>query len=350
LSQNGRWAWVLGDESGQTGTNPCENRILPEKNHDAAKTKVLLLRAPQLMLDLFPNTPRWSRSNGTSGPFTRRIATDIVGARRELLRLGGTFANGDRGESMRVSKKNSGRILLVGLMVGLMGTVQASTSKDAQGKLETLLLGKDVRALVDLPAYKEGVDVYYLAPSNKRADDRGVDLGELTKWLKAKGVGVERDEWVTITNVKIDSDKVEIHLEGGGEGRRGSNHANKVGASYKRAGGSRLNLKYQKDLIDNDIAPDNILRFMSRMLDVSRIEQKLVEKEMPQDLRAAIEAHTVVENMTYEMVLMSFGDPDQKKVDESDSTNLKETWFYLKNGHRWVVHFENGKVAKTQVF
>src|SRR5580700_4851438 len=239
---------------------------------------------------------------------------------------------------------------LPSLVVGLLAVAQASASKDAQEQLNTLLLGKDVRALVDLPAYKDGVDVYYLPPSNKRADDRGIDLAEMTKWLKEKGVGVERDEWVTITNVKIDSDKVEIHLEGGGEGRRGSNHASKVGASYKRAAGSRLNLKYQKDLNDTDIAPDNILRFMSRLLDVSRIQQKLSEKDMPPELRNAIDAHTVVEDMTYEMVLMAFGDPDQKKVDESNDTKLSETWFYLKNGHRWVVHFENGKVAKTQVF
>jgi len=239
---------------------------------------------------------------------------------------------------------------LTGLVLGSWMAAQASTSKAAQDQLNTLLLGKDVKALVDLPAYKDGVDVYYIPLSNKRCDERGVDLEEMTKWLKAKGVGVEREEWVTITNVKIDSDKIEIHLEGGGEGRRGSNHANKVGASYKRAGGSRLNLKYQKDLNDTDIAPQNMLRFMSRLLDVSRIEQKLSEKEMPADLRSAIEAHTVVENMTYEMVLMSFGDPDQKKVDDIDATSLKETWFYLKNGHRWVVRFENGKVVKTQVF
>jgi len=239
---------------------------------------------------------------------------------------------------------------LLSLAVGLPAPAYASTSKDAQTQLTTLLLGKDVRALVDLPAYKDGLDVYYVPKSNKRTDERGVDLEEMTKWLKAKGVGVERDEWVTITNVKIDSDKVEIHLEGGGEGRRGSNHANKVGASYKRAGGSRLNLKFQKDLNDTDITPQYILAFMARLLDVSRIEQKLEEKEMPPELRTAIEAHTVIENMTYAMVLMSFGDPDQKKVDESSDTNLRETWFYLKNGHRWVVHFENGKVAKTQVF
>jgi hypothetical protein len=164
-------------------------------------------------------------------------------------------------------------------------------------------------------------------------------MEEMTKWLKAKRAGVERDEWATITNVKIDSDKIEIHLEGG-EGRRGSKHAR----------GSRLNLKFQKDLKDSDIPPQNILRFMSRLLDVSRIELMLEEKGMPAELRKAIESHTVVENMTYQMVLIAFGDPDEKKVDDVDANNLKETWFYLKSGHRWVIHFENGKVAKTQVF
>ncbi len=251
---------------------------------------------------------------------------------------------------MRQSKQWILWALLPCLAAGVAGAAHASTSKRAQEQLSALLLGKDVRALVDLPAYKDGVDVYYLPASNKHADARGVDLGEMSKWLKEKGVGVERDEWVSITNVKFDGDKVEIHLEGGGEGRRGSKNANKGGAAYKRAGGSRLNLKYQKDLTDADIAPQNILRFMSRLLDVSRIEQQVEEKDMPADLRAAIESHTVIEGMTYAMVMMSFGEPDQKKVDDSTDTSLKETWFYLKNGHRWVVRFENGKVAKTQVF
>jgi len=229
--------------------------------------------------------------------------------------------------------------VLPALVAALLSAVQASTSKDAQAQLNKLLLGKDVKALVDLPATKDGLDVYFILSSNKRVDSRGVDMEEMTKWLKAKGVGVARDEWATITNVKIDSDKVEIHLEGG-EGRRSS----------KRVGGSRLNLKFQKDLRDADIAPQNILRFMSRLLDVSRIELMLEEKDMPAELRKAIESHTVVENMTYQMVLIAFGDPDEKKVDDVDANNLKETWFYLKSGHRWVIHFENGKVVKTQVF
>jgi hypothetical protein len=234
--------------------------------------------------------------------------------------------------------------VLPAVVAVLFSTAEASTSKGAQEQLNALLLGKDVKALVNLPANKDGVDVYFIPLSNKHVDARGVDMEEMTKWLKAKGVGVERDEWATIANVKIDSDKVEISLEGGGEPRRGSNHAN------KRAGGSRLNLKFQKNLNDSDIAPQNILNVMSRLLDVSRIQQMLEEKDVPPELRKAIESHTVVENMTYEMVLMAFGDPDEKKVDDVDANDLKETWFYLKNGHRWVIHFENGKVVKTQVF
>src|ERR1700691_6247812 len=118
--------------------------------------------------------------------------------------------------------------VLPALVAALLSTALASTSKDAQAQLNKLLLGKDVKALVDLPASKDGLDVYFIPASNKHVDSRGVDMEEMTKWLKAKGVGVERDEWATITNVKIDNDKVEIHLEGGGEGRRGSNHANKA--------------------------------------------------------------------------------------------------------------------------
>ena len=242
-----------------------------------------------------------------------------------------------------MSSHNTKRLIiwavLPALVAALLSVAQASTSKDAQAQLNKLLLGKDVKALVDLPASKDGLDVYFIPSSNKHVDSRGVDMEEMTKWLKAKRAGVERDEWATITNVKIDSDKIEIHLEGG-EGRRGSKHAR----------GSRLNLKFQKDLKDSDIAPQNILRFMSRLLDVSRIELMLEEKGMPAELRKAIESHTVVENMTYQMVLIAFGDPDEKKVDDVDANNLKETWFYLKSGHRWVIHFENGKVAKTQVF
>ena len=81
------------------------------------------------------------------------------------------------------------------------------------------------------------------------------------------------------------------------------------------------------------------------MPDTSKVQEKLAENEMPADLRAAIQAHTVSEGMTYEMVLLSAGEPDQKKADDSDEAHLHEAWFDLKDGHRWVVRFEDGKVT-----
>ncbi len=228
--------------------------------------------------------------------------------------------------------------------------IHASTSKAAQAAFSKALLGKDVKALIDMPAYKEGIDIYYTPPSNKRTDDRGIDLKGLTKWLKAKGVGVEKGEDVTITNVKVDSRMIEIHLGGGGEGRRGSNHANKVNAGFKRAGGSRINFRYQRDLTDTDLQTSNFFKFMGRVADVSGIETQLDVKKMPAIDQSAIDNHTVINGMTYEMVLLSFGDPEQKKVEDSTGSTFKETWYYLKDGHRWILHFENGKVAQIQTF
>lgn len=228
--------------------------------------------------------------------------------------------------------------------------MHASTSKEAQEALSKALLGKDVKALIDMPAYKEGIDIYYTPPSNKRTGDRGIDLAALTKWLKAKGVGIEQGEDVTITNVKVDSKMVEIHLGGGGEGRRGSNHANKVNAGFKRAGGSRINFRYQRDLTDADLQTGNFFKFMSRILDVSGLETQLDVKKMAPEYQTAIDNHNVIDGMTYEMVLLSFGDPGQKKIEDSTDGTFKETWYYLRDGHRWVLHFENGKVAQTQTF
>jgi hypothetical protein len=226
----------------------------------------------------------------------------------------------------------------------------AADSHSSQDALSQFLLGKDVKALLEMPAYKEGIDVYYNALPGKRTDARGVDFDGLTKWLKAKGVGVEKDEAVTITDVKVDSDKVEIHLGGGGEGRRGSNHANKVNSGYKRAGGSRINFRYQRDVTDADLKPEVFLKFMGRLLDVSEIQATLEEKGMPSQFRSAIDAHTVMEGMSYEMVLLSFGDPESKKLDDSNDGKFGETWYYLKNGHRWVLGFENGKIAKLDAY
>lgn len=244
------------------------------------------------------------------------------------------------------------RLLLRCLPVCLVLTTlsYASTSKAGRAALDQLLLGKDVRALLDMPAYKDGIDIYNAPKSEKRFDDRGIDLKEMSKYLKEKGVGVERNEWVPITELKIDSDRIEVHLAGGGEGRGDSKNAAKKGAGYKRAGGSRINFRYGRELTEADLEPAAFLSFLSRVLDTSRINQTLTLQAMPESDRKAIADKKIIEGMTYQMVLLSSGDPDQKKVDDSNGDDLKETWYYLKDGHRLVVRFANGKVTKVQTY
>ena len=244
---------------------------------------------------------------------------------------------------------------LAGILIVLMICVspcalRGNTSDNAKQALTKLILGKEVKALIQLPATKEGLDVYVKPEHNKRLDQRGIDMGSLTKYLKSKGVGVDANEWAIATDIRVDKDKVEIHLGGGGEGRRGSNHANKVDPGYKRAGGSRINFRYVRELTDSDIEPRNFLKAMARVLDVSEIQNQLAAKDFPSQFKQAIAENTVKEGMTYQMVMLAFGDPEQKKINDSTDGSLSETWFYLKEGHRWVLSFTNGKVTKVQAF
>ena len=225
----------------------------------------------------------------------------------------------------------------------------AFRSKDVKGDFQKAFLGKDVKALLDMPAYKDGLDLYVNFKAKKQFDSRGIDLKDLSKYLKEKGVGVERDEWVTITDVKVDSDRIEIQLGGGGEGRGASKNASKNG-EYKRAGGSRINFRYERNLTDADLQVDAFLPLLGRVVDTSKILGVEISKDISPEFQEAIRSRNVVEGMSYQMVLTSLGEPDQKKVDDSTDDSLRETWFYLKDGHRWVVKFLNGKVGKVQIF
>jgi hypothetical protein len=236
------------------------------------------------------------------------------------------------------------------MLFGCATLLMASTGDQAKTALGKTLLGKDVKALLDMPAYKDGVDLYVNPKSDKRLDERGLDLKELAKFLKDKGVGVERDEWVTITDVKVDSDRIEIHLGGGGEGRGASKNAEKKGAGYKRAGGSRINFRYGRDVTDLDLSLDAFLPLLARVLDTGKIKDTVDVQGLDPKFQEAIRAKDIIQDMTYQMVLWSAGEPDQKKVEDSPDDNLRETWFYLRDGHRWVVKFLNGKVSKVQVF
>jgi hypothetical protein len=239
----------------------------------------------------------------------------------------------------------------VALLVAILPSgLWAGASNSAKRSLEQLLLGKDVKALTQLPATKEGLNIYYTPPSGKDWDQRGLNLHDLTKWLKERGVGVESNEVVTITNIQIHGDMIEVHLGGGGMGRRGSKNAQEKAPGFKRAGGSRINFRYKRDITDADLQANAFLDFMGRVLDVSEIRDEAARRNLPPEVRRAVEAKDVVEGMTYQMVMLSWGEPEQKKINESGEGKLSETWFYMREGHRCVVDFLNGKVSRVQRF
>jgi hypothetical protein len=241
-------------------------------------------------------------------------------------------------------------VVLFNLIPGAVAPMHAASSDKAKVAFIKLLLGKDVKALLDLPAYKDGLDLYLNPKSDRRLDERGIDMKDLAKYLKDKGVGVERDEWVTVTDVKVDSDRIEVQLAGGGEGKSASKNAAEMGAGYKRAGGSRINFRYGRGVIDDDLKLDAILPLLNRVLDTGRIGAALVLKDIDPEFQDAVRAKDIVKGMPYKLVMMSAGEPDQKKVEDSTDDSLHEIWYYMRDGRRWVVRFLNGKVEKVQVF
>ena len=61
----------------------------------------------------------------------------------------------------------------------------------------------------------------------------------------------------------------------------GANHANKVGGGYLRAGGSRVNFRYMTNVTDRDLAPEAFLNFMSRVLDISKVQNGRDRQGLP---------------------------------------------------------------------
>jgi len=81
---------------------------------------------------------------------------------------------------MSKSLRFSAWFSLLLLLAASLGAA-AETGKQAKDALNALLLGKDVQALLDMPAFKDGIDIYYVPRENKRLDERGIDLKEMSK-------------------------------------------------------------------------------------------------------------------------------------------------------------------------
>lgn len=89
-------------------------------------------------------------------------------------------------------------------------TASAQTEED----LKRFFEGRRVEVKIDMPATKDGINVY---PER----DRSVDFNRYGDLLKDTGVGVREGDRIMITKIKVKDKHVEFQLGGGGYGTFG---------------------------------------------------------------------------------------------------------------------------------
>ncbi|MBS1797860.1 MAG: hypothetical protein JSS81_28830 [Acidobacteria bacterium] len=95
-----------------------------------------------------------------------------------------------------------------------IAAVAVAASAQSEDYLKRYFEGRRVEIRLDMPATKDGVNVY---PER----DRGVDYNRYGDLLKEYGVSLREGDSVTITKIKVKDKHIEFQLNGGGYGTFG---------------------------------------------------------------------------------------------------------------------------------
>src|SRR6267143_1838162 len=101
-------------------------------------------------------------------------------------------------------------LILAGVVICAVVTVSAQTEADLKRYFE----GKHVTLMMDMPATKDGVNVY---PEREQP----LNYSEYANRLKQHGASVRRGEQIMVTKVKVKDKHIEFQLGGGGYGTAG---------------------------------------------------------------------------------------------------------------------------------
>ena len=103
---------------------------------------------------------------------------------------------------------------LAGAVAALAATVAAPLLAQSEAHLIEAFEGREAIVRIEMPASKEGVDVYPEA-------SRPVDFAQVGRRLRRFGVSLRRGEATTVTKIEVEDRKIEFHLGGGGYGTWG---------------------------------------------------------------------------------------------------------------------------------
>src|SRR5688572_29774824 len=86
-------------------------------------------------------------------------------------------------------------------------SLDGELARETEARLRKLLLDRPVTAKVAFPATESGIDLII---------DGNWDMKKVLESIEDNGIGVERAAIASITDVKLKSKHIEIHLDGGG--------------------------------------------------------------------------------------------------------------------------------------
>lgn len=244
-----------------------------------------------------------------------------------------------------------GLLLLAGIggMAASGEELKGAVKEQAQKQLEALLLNKQLIAKVTFPAYQSGIDLKIDGTWNMKI---------ATRMIKDHGVGIEVDEKASVTNVKLKGDLIEIHLNGGGAGTLGdvlmtssAKKAMREAGTGKAPGGSRINLRFDRDITDEDIRDlDRLVSYLEPVVDPSSLRQAAKRNAIPDEFKEAAAKGQVVHGMDKATVFAIMGEPKSKAVDMNADPPVEKWQFDLADLKTRIVTFKQGRVTKVDEF
>ncbi len=221
------------------------------------------------------------------------------------------------------------------------GSLSGDAKKEAERFLDELLMTKALVARVTFPAWKDGINLRL---------DGSWNPSEATRRIKDHGVGIEINEAVVVTDVKLKGKHIEIHLNGGGRGTFGDELLEvetTARSGARQTGGSRINLRFDRNIQMEDLTAAQLAAWLNPIVDVSALEQAAALSGLPEEFREAAARGDILAGMTKRMVFAILGEPANKSVD-LDKVPPVEKWQYdVGNMEMLVVTIVGGEVTQV---
>lgn len=154
----------------------------------------------------------------------------------------------------------------------------ALISAQTENDLKNFFEGRRVEVKIDMPATKDGIDVY---PERERQ----IDYSRYSSSVKGNGIGVQEGDRIMITKVKVKGKHIEFQLGGGGYGTFGDETSPSVYVPTAGKTQRERNLEKRLKYEDNDRSRRRLREELSYL----RSERELINSRNQAEAAPAIE-------------------------------------------------------------